>query len=241
MDAEDVPFFAALIFPGFFAIQTFIWSAGGIKLSDVMRVTWSFVVSVPVFFGAHAFFRLVEVWEPCLPNAAENAATCLPSPEVIAGSSADTPAWFLASLYLGGAILGYVTGVVWRTRQLDRVLLSIGLDVRRHRPALNQALNQESHIDVKLIDGTLYRGYPRMFSDGDESVQVIYLTDALRRDAGAWKEQSRPVVIPLDRVERIYILNPARPLFPSVTLSTAGTFSRLRSALRQRLDKIVGA
>ncbi len=59
MEAKDIPFFAVLIFPGFFAIQAFFWSAHSSKMSDLMRIVWSFLYSTAIFLGLHGFFRHV--------------------------------------------------------------------------------------------------------------------------------------------------------------------------------------
>lgn len=196
-----------------------------------MRIIWSFLVSGPIFFGAHLLFRHFGVWEPCVANHIANAGTCLPSAKEIAGNAASTPGWFLASLYLSGVALGYTTGHVWRTRALDRVLLLLRLDIRRNRPALSQVLGQRSYIDVKLLDDTLFRGNPRVISEPDETVQLLYLTEASRKVDDGWEDEEHDVAILLDRVKRIYILDAERPLFPSGSEPAAGYFARLRAAV----------
>jgi len=225
MDAADIPFFAALVFPGFFAIQTFFWATHGRKMSDVMRVVWSFLYSVPVFFGVHGFLRhIIRV-----------PASDLPSPGAIAGNAADAPVWFLVGLYLGGALAGYVVGLLWATRWADRLLRLGGLDLRKHRDLLNQALHQGAYVDVRLNDGALFRGWPYMFSGEEEPQRFIYLIRAMQKDSqGSWKK-TRDVLLPLERVESIHFLDARRPLLPAVAASQQGSVGRFVSRIMERL------
>jgi hypothetical protein len=201
MKAEDVPFFAALIFPGFFAIQTFIWTTGRLSMSDAMRVTWAFIYSVPIFFATHGFFRHVAML---------SHATLVP-PAALAKNAAHAPLWFLASLYVGAALAGYLVGRVWQTQMLDAVLLKMGLDIRRHRGILSQVLGQRGYVDVKIKDGRLFRGWPFMYNSDDED-SFLYLVKVRRSDEhGNWTD-SRDVLMTLDTVERIYPIDPERPL-----------------------------
>ncbi len=210
MKAEDVPFFAALIFPGFFAIQAFVWATNRISMSDTMRITWSFVYSVPTFFGIHAFFRHVVRLQQ----------ESLPAPEVIAHRAAQAPIWFVVSLYAGAALAGYLIGIVWRTRYFDAALLRVGLDVRKQRPVLSQALNQLTYVDIKVSNAT-FRGWPKMFSS-EEDDPFIYLIHPARREGDGWQD-CKQVLIPLSAIERIYLLSPERPLFPSDNGGSAST------------------
>ena len=202
MEAKDIPFFAALIFPGFFAIQAFFWATNSREMSDVNRIVWSFIYSVPTFFGLHAIYRVVVRID----------ADSLPSPQVIAGNAGEAPIWFLVSLYGAALLAGYLAGQVWHGQYLDRALSVIGLDLRRHRDVLTQSLAQGSHVDVKLDDGTFLRGWPFLYSTEEAKDRFIFLTKVKRRlKNNSWSD-SQNVVIPVSRIERLYFIDPRRPL-----------------------------
>lgn len=203
MDAEDIPFFVALIFPGFFAIQTFSWAIPGRRMSDAMRVVWSFLFSAPIFFGLHGLLRQVG----------RLSTEDLPPPETIAGSAADSPVWFLVGLYVAGSAAGYILGQLWRKRVLDGPLQVIDLDVRRHRDVFTQALDQRAYIDLKLKDDTVVRGWPFMSSGWEDANEFIYLVNVQRWEPNRQWKSVRDVLIPVDMVTRIYFLDAAQPLY----------------------------
>ena len=223
MKAEDIPFLAALIFPGFVAIQTFYWATHARDMPDLLRVLWSFIYSVPIFFGLHGLSRHVF----------RVGARELPSPETVAASPDLTPIWFLVSLYAAAAVAGYVVGQVWKKRLLDQPLRAIGIDLRRHRDVLTQALSQRSHVDIKLSDGAVVRGWPFMFSTEGEKERYVYLTRARRKTPqGGWTQPQQEVLIPVGRIERVYFLDAERAL---------GTVDTQRRQGRKKAVMVAGA
>ena len=203
MEAKDIPFFVALIFPGFFAIQAFFWATQSHRIPDLPLLLWSFVFSVPVFFGIHGVFRHIAQLEASLPK-----------PQTITNSASEAPVWFLVALYVGAVLGAYVLGLFWRTKLLDAPLRVVGMDLRRHRDLLGQALEQNSYVDIK-VGNALFRGWPVLSSTEEHADRFVYLIRAKRKkDDGSWTEGERQVLIPLKQIERIYFLDPRRPLVP---------------------------
>jgi hypothetical protein len=253
VDAEDIPFFAALVFPGFFAMQAFFWATHQTRMSDAMRIVWSFALSAPLFFGMHGFWRHLVQLAGCTLEFPKFVSISvgippleictLPPPETIAASAGSAPIWFLASLYVGGFIIGYLGGLVWRTGIFDRPLRLLGLDLRRHRGLLSQALNQQSYVDVLLQDTSVMRGWPALNSlEGDEGDAYLFLTKVgVDEGQGDWKELP-DVLIPLDRIERIFFLDPEQPLMEeensSVSTDPQTLVDRKVSAMDESHDVI---
>lgn len=204
MEAKDIPFLAAMVFPGFIAIQGFFWATRAQEMSAAMRIIWAFFFSVPIFFALHGISRHILYL----------SSNSLPSPEDISSSPTEAPIWFLVSLYLGALLAGYLFGQLWRRRVLDRPLELVGLDLRQHRDVLSQALSQEAYIHVTNQKGEFVRGWPRLLTDPDTSPRFVYLVRAqyFRPESG-WSEE-RDILIPVDRIELVHFEEVKRPLWP---------------------------
>ena len=223
MKAEDIPFLAALVFPGFIAIQTYFWATRGRKMSDVMRVTWSFLYSAPIFFGLHGAYR----------HLFQLDSGTLASPQMLAQNPGNSPIWFLVTLYLGAAVAGYIAGLTWESGLFDQPLRSIGLDVRRHRDVLTQALRQRAHIDVVLTDGEVIRGWPYLFSSEEDPSRFLYLVNVRQWDVNRWRRDLDDLLVPMEKVRRIYFVDPRKPL-----RETDGPFQRALSWLMSRIKRV---
>ena len=216
-----------MVFPGFAAIQGFFWATQGRELSAAMRIIWSFIFSVPIFFALHGASR----------HVLQLSSNSLLSPEEVSASPADAPIWFLISLYAGALLGGYLAGLVWGQQLFDTPLRKVGLDLRRHRDVVTQALDQRAYLDIKSADGSLIRGWPLLYSNEDVTKRFIYLIRAKRKlDDQSWslfrakrKLENQPwsaegdILLPVDQIRRIYVLDPERPLPrpPHTTLNSS--------------------
>ena len=152
MDLMTVPLLLFLILPGFITINVGFLVTGFRRLSGLQGIAWSLVASLVLFVLVYPTFTLINGSETNWPGLMD----MLRSPTSIPGG-------LFAGLYIAAPILGWSGGRIVhmanKSDPVNKVLLKLGVDIRKHSDIWDRVISQPSYLRVYLNDGDLLYGW----------------------------------------------------------------------------------
>ena len=159
MDITDLPLALSLLLPGFLLLHLFFFFSRIRRISAFYATTWSLLLSLLLFAGVY------------LPYAAmvEPPASMVTWPNLLVALTRplEIPVFVWALMYVSAAVLGWALAVLERRGLTDRLLLAVGIDLRRHGDIWERLFREQrlGRVRVYLKDGDLLGGWPRYYSD----------------------------------------------------------------------------
>ena len=206
MDIAGLPLVLLLLLPGFLTINVAFLVGTFRRLSAFHGTAWSLLVS---FFLAGAVYpTYVNLVDP--PQLDESWPGLLEA--LVDPSRVPVLVWIL--IYLGGLVIGVMYGVADRTGVIERLLLSLRIDLGRRGDIWSYQFRDPRVVSVYLKDGSLLSGWPEQYStDRSEPGPELYLTYASiwSTEEGVWLdlEGVRGVLLHGDEISRIEFLDSA--------------------------------
>ena len=159
MDIADLPLALSLLLPGFLLLHLFFFFSTIRRISAFYATTWSLLLSLLLFVCVYPLYTAI-VSHPATVAAWPSLLVALTAPRQI-------PLDVWISLYVSAIVFGLGLGLLERRGVPERLLLKVGIDLRRHGDIWERLFREQrlGRVRVYLKDGELIAGWPKYYSD----------------------------------------------------------------------------
>ena len=173
MDTADLPLALSLLLPGFLLLHLFFFFSRFRRISAFYATTWSLLISLLLFVCIYPPYTAI-VSHPQTVAAWPSLLDALAAPQQI-------PLDVWISLYVSAIVFGWGLGQLEKQGIPGRLLLNVGIDLRRHGDIWERLFrdDQLGRVRVYLKDGEIIAGWPKYYSDdGTDPGPNLYLSPA---------------------------------------------------------------
>lgn len=185
MEITDLPLALSFLLPGFLLLHLFFFFSKIRRISAFYATTWSLLLSLLLFVGV--YFPYTAIFQP--------PASKTEWPSVLAALTQplEIPVLLWLIIYITASLLGLALAFSERRGLTDRLLLAVGIDLRRHGDIWERLFQEQQlgRVRVYMRDGDLLGGWPRYYSDDrTDPGPELYLSPAFVWDIESeqWKE-----------------------------------------------------
>ena len=202
MDTADLPLALSLLLPGFLLLLLFFFFSRIRRISAFYATTWSLLISLLLFVCVYSPYTAIVSHPPAVA-AWPSLLEALAAPRQV-----PLPVW--TSLYVSAIVFGWGLGHLEKRGIPERLLLKIGIDLRRHGDIWERLFrdNLLGRVRVYLKDGEIIAGWPKYYSDDrTDPGPELYLSPAfvwnIDREEWASLEHVEGVLIHGSEIGRI--------------------------------------
>ena len=183
MDITELPLALSLLLPGFLVLHLFFFFSRIRRISAFYATTWSLLFSLLLFAGVYLPYTAIFA-PPASDTAWPGLLAALTDPLRI-------PLAVWGTMYGAAVGMGLFLALLERRGLTDRLLLAVGIDLRRHGDIWERLFREQrlGRVRVYLKDGDLMAGWPKYYSDDrTDPGPELYLSPAFiwHPEEGSW-------------------------------------------------------